>query len=147
MLEVREVSRSFGSLKALDRVNFDVKPGRLTGFVGGNGAGKTTAMRIMMGVLSADSGEVRYNGQPVVREVSARFGYMPEERGLYPKMGVREQLVFFAQLHGVAKPMAERNADSLLDRLGLEARSQDAVEKLSLGNQQRAQIAAALVHD
>ncbi|MDR1186194.1 MAG: ATP-binding cassette domain-containing protein [Bifidobacteriaceae bacterium] len=147
MLEVRDLSRSFGSFRALDGVSFTVEPGRLTGFVGANGAGKTTAMRIIMGVLSADSGEVYLDGQTVDRRIDSTFGYMPEERGLYPKMGVREQLVFFAQLHGLAKAKAEENTDRLLARLGLTERAKDAVEKLSLGNQQRAQIAAALVHD
>ncbi|MDR2379037.1 MAG: ATP-binding cassette domain-containing protein [Bifidobacteriaceae bacterium] len=147
MLEIRALSRSFGAVKALDQVSFTVGAGRLTGFVGSNGAGKTTAMRIIMGVLSADSGAVFYGGQPVDRAIDATFGYMPEERGLYPKMGVREQLVFFAQLHGLTRAKAVANADGLLDRLGLARRAKDPVEKLSLGNQQRAQIAAALVHD
>jgi ABC-2 type transport system ATP-binding protein len=141
------VSRAFGSLQALDKVSFKVQPGRLTGFVGANGAGKTTAMRIAMGVLSLDSGQVLFDGQPTTPQIAARFGYMPEERGLYPKMGVREQLVFFARLHGLDLGRAQRNADDLLERLGLTARAADKVEKLSLGNQQRAQIAAALVHD
>ncbi|MDR1441958.1 MAG: ATP-binding cassette domain-containing protein [Bifidobacteriaceae bacterium] len=147
MLEVSNVSRAFGSLQALTDVSFEVRPGRLTGFVGGNGAGKTTAMRIIMGVLSADSGQVFYDGQPIGRQIDATFGYMPEERGLYPKMPVREQLIFFAQLHGLDQTKAGRNADRLLEQLGLTERAKDAVEKLSLGNQQRAQIAAALVHD
>ncbi|MDR1118573.1 MAG: ATP-binding cassette domain-containing protein [Bifidobacteriaceae bacterium] len=147
MLELRDVSRSFGDLKALDGVSFNVEPGRLTGFVGANGAGKTTAMRIIMGVLTPDAGEVLFDGAPATRAVRARFGYMPEERGLYPKMGVREQLVYFARLHGLTAEAAARNADDLLERLGLAARGGDRVEKLSLGNQQRAQIAAALVPD
>ncbi|MDR0366427.1 MAG: ATP-binding cassette domain-containing protein [Bifidobacteriaceae bacterium] len=147
MLEIRDVTRSFGALKALDQVSFQVPGGRLTGFVGANGAGKTTAMRILMGVLSMDSGEVLFDGQPVSRAAQADFGYMPEERGLYPKMGVREQLVYFAQLHGLSAAKAGANTDRLLSQLGLTARANDKVEKLSLGNQQRAQIAAALVHD
>jgi ABC-2 type transport system ATP-binding protein len=134
-------------VKALDQVSFTVKPGRLTGFVGSNGAGKTTAMRIIMGVLSADSGTISYQGRPVTRRVDSTFGYMPEERGLYPKMGIQEQLVFFAELHGLSKAQATAGAARLLERLGLSQRAKDPVEKLSLGNQQRAQIAAALVHN
>jgi ABC-2 type transport system ATP-binding protein len=141
------VTRSFGAVKALDEVTFEVLPGRLTGFVGANGAGKTTAMRVIMGVLTPDSGQVIFDGKQVTRETDARFGYMPEERGLYPKMPVRDHLVFLARLHGLDKTRAQANADSLLERLGLAERAKDAVEKLSLGNQQRAQIAAALVHD
>ncbi|MDR0591789.1 MAG: ATP-binding cassette domain-containing protein [Bifidobacteriaceae bacterium] len=147
MLEVVGLSRSFGPVRALGGASFEVKPGRLTGFVGANGAGKTTAMRIIMGVLRADAGEVRFKGRPIDRQVDATFGYMPEERGLYPKMAVREQLVFLAQLHGLTRAKAGSNADRLLERLGLAERGKDPVEKLSLGNQQRAQIAAALVHD
>ncbi|MDR2252282.1 MAG: ATP-binding cassette domain-containing protein [Bifidobacteriaceae bacterium] len=147
MLEVVSVSRSFGQTKALDQVSFTVRPGRLTGFVGANGAGKTTAMRIIMGVLSADAGRVVYDGAEVVGAVRARFGYMPEERGLYPKMRLREQIEFFARLHGLPPASAKANAARLLERLGLADRAADPVEKLSLGNQQRAQIAAALVHE
>jgi ABC-2 type transport system ATP-binding protein len=147
MLEVIDINRSFGDLKAVQGVTFQVQPGRLTGFVGGNGAGKTTTMRIIMGVLIPDSGQIKFQGQLVTRAVDARFGYMPEERGLYPKMGVREQLVYFARLHGLDSAKAQTNADGLLERLGLTERAGDLVEKLSLGNQQRAQIAAALVHD
>ncbi|MDR1799053.1 MAG: ATP-binding cassette domain-containing protein [Bifidobacteriaceae bacterium] len=134
-------------MKALDQVSFDVSPGRLTGFVGGNGAGKTTSMRIIMGVLAADSGQVSLNGKPVTRPVAATFGYMPEERGLYPKTPVAEQLIYLARLHGVNRAQAEENVADLLERLNLTARAGDRLEKLSLGNQQRAQIAAALVHD
>jgi ABC-2 type transport system ATP-binding protein len=117
------------------------------GFVGANGAGKTTAMRIMLGVLAADSGVVRWQGKPVTFETRRRFGYMPEERGLYPKMRVTEHLVYLARLHGLDLGTATRSADALTERLGVAERRTDAIEKLSLGNQQRVQLAAALVHD
>src|SRR5690554_2400513 len=119
----------------------------MTGFVGGNGAGKTTAMRVILGVLSADSGTVTLNGADLTAEDRSRFGYMPEERGLYPKMRVLEQIVYLGRLHGMPQAEATASADDLLDRLGLGERKNDTVESLSLGNQQRAQIAAALVHD
>src|SRR4051795_13404469 len=115
------------------------------GFVGPNGAGKTTAMRIIMGVLEPDAGEVQFNGTAPDFETRRRFGYMPEERGLYPKMRVRAQLVYLATLHGVTT--AEDAADRWIERLGLTERAGDRVEALSLGNQQRVQLAAALVHD
>jgi ABC-2 type transport system ATP-binding protein len=115
------------------------------GFVGPNGAGKTTTMRIILGVLGADSGEVRWRDAPVDPAVRRRFGYMPEERGLYPKMRVRAQLTYLAALHGVAAP--EAAADRWIERLGIAERAQDRVEALSLGNQQRVQLAAALVHE
>jgi ABC-2 type transport system ATP-binding protein len=147
MLRVSSVSRTFGDRRVLDDISFDVSPGSMTGFVGANGAGKTTSMRIILGLLSADSGEVTWNGQPVSRVARQRFGYMPEERGLYPKMKVREQLVYLGRLHGLTMAAARGSADELLERVGLTERANDAVETLSLGNQQRAQIAAALVHE
>jgi ABC-2 type transport system ATP-binding protein len=147
MLELRCLTRRFGPVPALDDVGFTVRPGVFTGFIGANGAGKTTTMRIVVGVLAPDSGEVLWNGVPAAVEDRRRFGYMPEERGLYPKMGVLDQLVFFARLHGFTPAGAERRARALLDELGLGPRANDQVQKLSLGNQQRAQVAAALVHD
>lgn len=126
-------------------MSFSVAPGQMFGFVGPNGAGKTTTMRIIMGVLAPDDGEVRWNGEPLSFGVRARFGYMPEERGLYPKMRVKRQLSYLASLHGVDDPDAA--ADRWIDRLGLTERAEDRVEQLSLGNQQRVQLAAALVHE
>lgn len=118
----------------------------MTGFVGGNGAGKTTTMRIMMGVLEPDAGEVRMDGELLSRADRAHFGYMPEERGLYPKMKVLEQLIYLGRLHGMNTGDARDSATGLIERLGLGERANDTLENLSLGNQQRAQIAAALVH-
>jgi ABC-2 type transport system ATP-binding protein len=146
MLELHDLTKRYGDRLALDDVSFAVGDGRLTGFVGGNGAGKTTAMRIVLGVLAADSGTVTIDGAPVTATDRRRFGYMPEERGLYPKMRVLEQTVYLARLHGWTPAAAHRNATELLERLGLAERLDDTVESLSLGNQQRAQIAAALVH-
>jgi len=147
MLELRGITKSYGGRRVLDDVGFDVAPKRLTGFVGGNGAGKTTTMRIALGVLEADGGEVQLDGAPISSGDRRRFGYMPEERGLYPKMKVAEQIAYLARLHGYSKADADANATALLERLGLGERLNDKVETLSLGNQQRAQIAAALVHD
>ena len=147
MLSVRNLSRSFGSRLVVDDVSFDVGRGRLTGFVGGNGAGKTTTMRMILGVLTPDSGEVLLDGAPVGESALHGFGYMPEERGLYPKMEIGEQLAYLARLHGIDKTTATHRADDLLERLGLIERRRDKLEALSLGNQQRVQVAAALVHD
>ncbi|MFY9713775.1 MAG: ATP-binding cassette domain-containing protein [Microbacterium sp.] len=146
-LQLHGITKSYGSRRVLDDVSFDVAPGRLTGFVGGNGAGKTTTMRIILGVLAADDGRVELAGAPVTADDRRRFGYMPEERGLYPKMKVLEQIVYLARLHGFGKADATARASALLTELGLGERLNDMVESLSLGNQQRAQIAAALVHD
>ncbi|GAA3730723.1 ATP-binding cassette domain-containing protein [Leifsonia bigeumensis] len=147
MLQVDNINRSFGSKRVLTDVSFTVGGGRMTGFVGANGAGKTTTMRIILGVLSADSGRVSLDGADLGDTDRRRFGYMPEERGLYPKMKVAEQIVYLARLHGLTPAAAQRNTTQLLERLGLEERADTTVESLSLGNQQRAQIAAALVHD
>jgi ABC-2 type transport system ATP-binding protein len=146
MLELQEVTKRYGERLALDHVSFTVGDGRLTGFVGGNGAGKTTTMRIILGVLAGDSGGVTLDGAAVTEADRRRFGYMPEERGLYPKMRLLEQTVYLARLHGWRSAAAHRNALELLERLGLGERTNDTIESLSLGNQQRAQIAAALVH-
>ena len=147
MLELTGLRRTFGDIVALDDVSFTVPEGSIVGFVGPNGAGKTTAMRIALGVLTPDAGEVRWRGEPVDAQVRRRFGYMPEERGLYPKMRVLDQLVYLASLHGVGRTDARRRAHETLDVLGVAGRANDRVEALSLGNQQRVQLAAALVHE
>ncbi|WP_144751053.1 ABC transporter ATP-binding protein [Curtobacterium pusillum] len=147
MLTIDGVTKQYGDRRVLDDVTFTVGDGRLTGFVGGNGAGKTTTMRILLGVLQADAGTVSIDGATIGPADRRRFGYMPEERGLYPKMPVAEQITYFARLHGVDKRTAASRTTDLLDRLGLAPHADDAVEKLSLGNQQRVQVAAALAHD
>jgi ABC-2 type transport system ATP-binding protein len=147
VLELRELARRYGDVVALDGVSFSVEAGQMFGFVGPNGAGKTTTMRIILGVLAQDRGEVLFDGRPVDFEVRRRFGYMPEERGLYPKMRVRDQLVYLARLHGRDAAAAAESADGWIERLGLTERAGDRVEQLSLGNQQRVQLAAALVHE
>lgn len=146
-LEIDHVSKRYGKKIALDGVTFDVRAGELFGFVGSNGAGKTTTMRITLGVLQADSGEVRFDGKPITHETRTHIGYMPEERGLYPKMKVLEQLVYLAELHGMSANDAHHSAETWVARLGLAQRRDDEVQKLSLGNQQRVQLAAALVHN
>jgi ABC-2 type transport system ATP-binding protein len=145
-LEVRGLSRRFGDVVALDDVSFDVPAGAMVGFVGPNGAGKTTTMRIILGVLEPDRGEVLWRGRPVDDGARRTFGYMPEERGLYPKMRVLDQLVYLARLHGLDATTAHRAADEAVAALGVKERSGDRVDQLSLGNQQRVQLAAALVH-
>ncbi len=146
MLELIDLSRRFGDVVALDSVSFSVAEGEMVGFVGPNGAGKTTAMRIVLGVLEPDGGQVRWRGTTVDHRVRRRFGYMPEERGLYPKMRVLDQLVYLARLHGLAKEDAEREAERMTLLLGVADRIHDRADALSLGNQQRVQLAAAMVH-
>jgi ABC-2 type transport system ATP-binding protein len=145
VLEFDGLHKSYGAHRVLDGVSFSVAPGSVFGFCGSNGAGKTTTMRIAMGLARADAGEVRWQGRPLDQALRRRIGYMPEERGLYPKMRVGEQLAYLARLHGLDAGAAARAAEHWADRLGLGERRRDPVEKLSLGNQQRVQLAAALV--
>jgi ABC-2 type transport system ATP-binding protein len=147
MLELIEISKAFGEVTALEAVSFNVPQGAIVGFVGPNGAGKTTAMRIVLGVLEADSGVVRWQGQAVDAVARRRFGYMPEERGLYPKMRVADQLEYLTRLHGLSRADASRRVAEITEVLGVSARARDRVESLSLGNQQRVQLAAALAHE
>jgi ABC-2 type transport system ATP-binding protein len=146
LLELDHLSRRYGDVVALDDVSFSVALGEMVGFVGPNGAGKTTAMRIVLGVLEPDAGEVRWRGARVDAETRRRFGYMPEERGLYPKMRVLDHLVYLARLHGLGATEARSSALGAVETLGVADRRTDRVESLSLGNQQRVQLAAALVH-
>src|SRR3954470_89849 len=146
MLEIGGLGKRFGTVQALDDVSFSVRPGELFGFVGSNGAGKTTTMRIVLGVLSADAGEVAWQGSPIDADMRRRIGYMPEERGLYPKMKVGDQLVYLARLHGMTDTDARAAVERWTERLGTAARRGDEVQKLSLGNQQRVQLCAARVH-
>jgi ABC-2 type transport system ATP-binding protein len=147
VLVIERISKRFGARQALSEVSFTVQPGEVFGFVGSNGAGKTTTMRIVLGVLTADAGEVRWQGRPVDADVRRRIGYMPEERGLYPKMKVRDQLRYLARLHGLSAAAAAVAVTGWTERLGVGGRLGDEVQKLSLGNQQRVQLCAALVHD
>lgn len=144
MLELDRLSKRFGEVIALDGCAFRVRPGRMVGFLGPNGSGKTTAMRSIFGLVALDGGEVRWDGAPVTSEASRRFGYMPEARGLYPKMKVREQVEYFATLHGLDRAAARQSAGRWLERLGLAERADSTVESLSHGNQQRVQLAVSL---
>ena len=144
-LELDGISKRYGDVAALDELSFEVPAGELFGFVGRNGAGKTTAMRIVVGVLTPDAGITRFGGQPLTFDDRRQIGYMPEERGLYPKMRVAEQLAYLAEIHGLTSTAARAAAGTWLERFGLAGRAKDEVQALSLGNQQRVQLAAALV--
>ena len=146
MLTVADIEKRFGALEALAGCSFTVERGSMLGFLGPNGAGKTTAMRAVFGLVDLDAGELLWDGDPITLTERLRFGYMPEERGLYPRMPVGDQIEYFARLHGLEAPMARTAAADWLARLGLGERMGAKVEELSHGNQQRAQLAAALVH-
>src|SRR6476469_2955689 len=147
MLEIDDLAKRYGSVVALDGATFTARPGRIVGFLGPNGAGKTTTMRCIFGLAVPDGGEVRWKGQPVDRDMRLRFGYMPEQRGLYPRMRVAEQLSYFGQQHGMSGKAANAAALGWLERMGLGDRARSKLEELSHGNQQRVQLATALVHD
>jgi ABC-2 type transport system ATP-binding protein len=132
---------------ALDGATFSARAGRVVGFLGPNGAGKTTTMRCIFGLVRPDRGAVRWNGAPVERETRLRFGYMPEQRGLYPRMRVGEQVRYFAQQHGLTSRDADAATTRWLERMGLGDRAKSKLEELSHGNQQRIQLAVALAHD
>jgi ABC-2 type transport system ATP-binding protein len=147
VLEVQDLSKRYGELVALDGCSFVAREGRITGFLGPNGAGKTTTMRAIFGLLLPDTGQISWRDRPIGRAERRRFGYMPEERGLYPKMRIRDQLVHFGFVAGLRREEAVRSADRWLERLGLAQRRDAAVDDLSHGNQQRVQLGVALVHD
>ena len=147
MLEIRDLTKRYGDVVALDGASFSAAPGRIVGFLGPNGAGKTTTMRAIFGLVRPDRGEVLWRGEPVGPDERARFGYMPEERGLYPKMKVGEELAYFAELSGMSAATAKEAVAGWLSRLGLGDRVDSRLEELSHGNQQRVQLTAALIHD
>ncbi len=147
MLSVSHISKRYGDVVALRNASFDVQPGRILGFLGRNGAGKTTTMRCVFGLVEPDSGSITIDGAPLTDSARLRFGYMPEERGLYLRMKVHEQLVYFGKLSGMDKNDASEAADHWLDELGLAERRDAKLQELSHGNQQRVQLATAILHD
>jgi ABC-2 type transport system ATP-binding protein len=147
LLELEGLRRTYGALTALDDLSFEVPAGHVVGFLGPNGAGKTTTMRAIFGLTDLDAGSIRWNGVEVGQAQRRRFGYMPEERGLYPGMRVGEQVEYLGRLHGMNTAEAADATQAWLERLEIADRSDSKVETLSHGNQQRVQLAAALVHD
>ncbi len=147
LLELTNLSRRFGDVTALDDLSFSVPAGQVVGFLGPNGAGKTTTMRAIFGLTDLDAGSVRWDGAPVGAAERRRFGYMPEERGLYPNMLVAEQVAYLGRLHGMDAAAAAAATGHWLERLAIADRAKSKIAELSHGNQQRVQLAAALVHD
>jgi ABC-2 type transport system ATP-binding protein len=146
-LALDELRRRYGDVTALDGLTFDVPAGQVFGFLGPNGAGKTTAMRAVFGVATLDAGEIRWRGRPADEATRRTFGYTPEARGLYPTMELLDQVEYFAELHDLDRRAATKVARHWIDRLGLSGRERSRIDALSHGNQQRAQLAVALVHD
>lgn len=147
VLRIDDLHKSFGEVAALDGCSLTVQPGQMLGLLGPNGAGNTTAMRSIFGLIRPDGGTITWQGRPIDQATRRCFGYMPEERGLYPKLPVRWQLVYLGRLHGMEADAARRAADGWLDRFSLLDRAESRLAELSHGNQQRIQLIAALIHD
>jgi ABC-2 type transport system ATP-binding protein len=145
-LQIDHVTKRFGATTALDELTFEVPPGEVFGFLGANGAGKTTTMRICLGILAPDAGEIRWQGRPVGDLPRRTWGYLPEERGLYPRMGVLDQLVYYASLYGETPGRARRQALAWLARFRIPEYADRRAEELSKGNQQKVQFIAAILH-
>ena len=145
-LTVRHVSKSFGTKKAVDSISFSMDEPGVFGLIGTNGAGKTTTIRMILGVMNKDEGDILWNGQPLDRN-RVRVGYMPEERGIYPKNKVLEQLVYFGELRGMSRRAATESAERWLTRLQLTEYRDMLAEKLSKGNQHKVQLIATVIHD
>ncbi|MGC8480301.1 MAG: ABC transporter ATP-binding protein [Acidimicrobiales bacterium] len=147
MIQFRGLRKRFGDKKALDDLSFEVPNGVLFGFLGPNGSGKTTTMRALVGLIHLDAGTITVDGRPIGSETRERIGYMPEERGLYPKMTVRDQLEYIAGLYALSSVEVRRTSERWIERLELGEFSNLRIEALSLGNKQRVQLAVAFIHN
>lgn len=145
-LKLEQVVKEYGSKRAVDRISIEVGKGEIYGLLGANGAGKTTTMRMVLGLIYPDEGQILYEGKPYSDYWNGRMGYLPEERGLYPKIKVSEQLVYLAQLRGMSKQDADRNLKYWLDRFQVPEYYDKKIEELSKGNQQKMQFIAAVIH-
>ncbi|MNC11610.1 putative ABC transporter ATP-binding protein YxlF [compost metagenome] len=147
VLDVSNVSKQYGDKTAVDSIGLQVERGEIYGLLGANGAGKTTTMRMVLGLIYPDAGSIRYNGKPYDTGITRMLGYLPEERGLYPKIKISEQLVYLAQLKGMNKKQADANLKRWLERFGVPEYYGKRVEELSKGNQQKIQFIAAVIHE
>lgn len=145
-LVVEGVVKQYGEKTAVNNISFEVSAGEIYGLLGANGAGKTTTMRMVLGLIYPDQGKILYNGKPFTNENLRLLGYLPEERGLYPKIKVSEQLIYLAQLRGMSRKEADDNLKYWLDRFEVPEYYNKRVEELSKGNQQKIQFVAAVIH-
>ena len=146
-LVVEHINKSFAQFHVIKDLSMEVKEGSIFGFLGANGAGKTTTMRMILDIIRPDTGHITWNGTDVRNVPRRSWGYLPEERGLYPKVGVEDQLVFLARLHGLSKAAAIKQLNEWLERFQITEYRKKKVEELSKGNQQKIQFLAAIVHD
>jgi ABC-2 type transport system ATP-binding protein len=146
-IELAKVRKSYGDFVAVNDLSFNIEQGAVFGLLGPNGAGKTSSIRMMIGITAPDSGDIRVFGQPFDRKLLERIGYLPEERGLYKKMKMLDQLIFLGELHGMAAAAARQKAIDWCERLEISEKLASKVEELSKGMQQKIQFIAALLHD
>jgi len=147
VLEVKKLYKSFGPIKAVDNVTFNIPEGSVFGLIGRNGAGKTTTLRMMMNIYTPDSGEILFHGKPVNNDFKKKVGYLPEERGLYKKMTVLDTLLFFADVKGKSGNEIKKKANEYLEKFDLADRKTAKIQDLSKGNQQKIQFIATILHD
>lgn len=147
MLEVKGLSKSFGALQAVQDVSFTIEDGTIMGMIGQNGAGKTTTFRLILDFLQADRGTILWNGKPLTKNEYDLIGYLPEERGLYSKVSIEDQLIYFARLRGKSKQDAKAKIDYWMEKFQVKGKKTDLVKTLSKGNQQKVQLIATLLHE
>ncbi|SFH74751.1 ABC transporter ATP-binding protein [Pisciglobus halotolerans] len=147
MLEARHLTKKFGTLTAVNDVSFKINDGEILGMIGQNGAGKTTTFRLLLKFLEPDSGEVLWNGKPLTKKDYDAVGYLPEERGLYPKVTIEDQLIYFARLRGKTKKEVKPLIDEWMEKFQVKGKKSDKVKSLSKGNQQKVQLIATLLHE
>lgn len=146
MLEIKNLKKTFGSLTAVDGIDFAIKEGEILGMIGQNGAGKTTTFRLILNFLRADNGKVLWNGEPLRKKDYDIIGYLPEERGLYPKVTIENQIVYFARLRGKTKKEIVPLIDDWMEKFQVKGKKTDKIKSLSKGNQQKVQLIATLIH-
>ena len=147
MLQVEHLEKSFGDYRAVADLSFEIQDGSIMGLIGQNGAGKTTTFRLILDFLKPDQGTVLWNGQPISAKEYNLIGYLPEERGLYPKVSIEEQLVFFAELRGKTRKEILPKIDEWMEKFQVKGKKTDKVKSLSKGNQQKVQLIATLIHE
>ncbi|GIP41448.1 putative ABC transporter ATP-binding protein YhaQ [Paenibacillus sp. J31TS4] len=146
-LQLDRVTKQYGDKTAVNAISLEVRQGEIFGLLGGNGAGKTTTMRMVLGLIYPDAGQILWKGKPYRNELRSQMGYLPEERGLYPKIKVSEQILYLAELRGLSRQEADRNLKRWLDRFRVPEYYDKRVEELSKGNQQKIQFIASVIHD
>ncbi|MCI1986895.1 MAG: ABC transporter ATP-binding protein [Lactobacillus sp.] len=146
MLEVKDLTKTFGKMTAVSHESFTIRPGEIMGVIGQNGAGKTTTFRMLLNFLTPDSGAIIWNGQPLTADAYDQIGYLPEERGLYPKMRVEDQIVYFARLRGMKTADIKARIPEWLEHFQVKGKRTDKIKDLSKGNQQKVQLIATLIH-